>query len=59
MIISILELIQFKTIFLDESQEKCVQYQEEIKKLQIEIDKYKSDLEIKEKLVDDSKHFCI
>lgn len=43
--------------FIDESQTKCIQYQDEISKLQTEIDEYKADLELKEKLVAESKHF--
>jgi myosin heavy subunit len=38
---------------LDESRAKCIQYQEEINKLQKEIDDYKNNLEVKEKLVDE------
>uniref|UniRef100_A0A2S2NL63 Microtubule-associated tumor suppressor 1 n=1 Tax=Schizaphis graminum TaxID=13262 RepID=A0A2S2NL63_SCHGA len=38
---------------LDESRAKCIQYQEEIHKLQKEIDDYKNNLEIKEKLVNE------
>jgi len=41
----------------DESRAKCIQYQEEIHKLQKEIDEYKNNLEIKEKLVNESKNF--
>jgi len=43
----------------DESRAKCIQYQEEIHKLQKEIDEYKNNLEIKEKLVNESKNFCV
>lgn len=43
----------------DESRAKCIQYQEEIHKLQKEIDEYKNNLEIKEKLVDESKNFRV
>lgn len=49
--------IKIELILLDEYQGKCIQYQEEISNLQKEIDKHKIDLEMKEKLVDDSKHF--
>lgn len=44
-------------LVVDESETKCVQYQEEIDKLQKEIEKYKIDLEIKEKCVNESKYF--
>jgi len=40
----------------DESRAKCIQYQEEIDKLQKEIDDYKNNLEVKEKLVDESEN---
>lgn len=43
----------------DESRAKCIQYQEEIHKLQKEIDEYKTNLEIKEKLVNESKNFRV
>lgn len=44
-------------IIVGESETKCIQYQEEIDKLQKEIEKYKIDLEIKEKCVNESKYF--
>lgn len=44
-------------IVIDESQTKCIQYQEEIDKLQKEIEKYQINLEVKEKHVNESKHF--
>lgn len=46
-------------IVLDESQAKCIQYQDEISKLQKEVNEYKADLELKEKLVIESKHLVI
>jgi len=49
--------INFKNnIVTDESREKCIQYQEEINKLQKEIEDYKKNLEVKEKLVNESKN---
>lgn len=47
----------YKLTFVDESQTKCIQYQEEINKLQKQIEKYQIDFELKEKVINESKHF--